>query len=217
MSKRRRSGEGQSDLTSFFQKGRGRAIAEPADAGGRIKPGVERRARNPRDCASKNIKLANAGDRASSQIPFVIRYAVRIQKSYELVSERFFLMMLFLSRNVILDFLNIRLADSERSITALPGKILQIGKHIMHPSARVSFEIAQNVRQRLIWSQFCKQMNVIFHAIDRQRNSTQSANRSADVFVKTRLMGVRDQRLAIFCGEDDVINQVRECLSHNSS
>jgi hypothetical protein len=28
-------------------------------------------------------------------------------------------------------------------------------------------------------------------------------------------MGVREQRLAIFRREDDMINQVRECLSHN--
>jgi hypothetical protein len=69
-----------------------------------------------------NAKPADAGDSASSQIPFVVLYAVRFQKPYELVSGRFFLMMLFLSRNVIPDFLNIRLTDSKCSVTALPGE-----------------------------------------------------------------------------------------------
>ena len=55
----------------------------------------------------KDVKPADAGDSASSQIPFVVLYAVRFQKSYELVSGRFFLMMLFLSRGSILDILNI--------------------------------------------------------------------------------------------------------------
>src|SRR5262245_3274856 len=144
------------------------AIAQPVDAGGRIKPGVERVSAEPQDVASKSIEPADAGDSALSQIPFVILYAVRFQKFYELVPGRFFLMMLFLSRNVIPDFLNIRLTDGERSVTALPGKILQVRKNIVHPSARVRLEIAQNVRQRLIRSEFCQQMNVILRAIDRQ-------------------------------------------------
>src|SRR5262245_22998228 len=147
---------------------RGCAIAQPADAGDRIEPGVERGSAEPQDSASKTVKPADAGGSASSQIPFVVLYAVRFQKSYELVSRRFFLMMLFLSRNVILYFLDIRLTDGERSVTALPGEIFQIGKHIMHPAARVRFEIAQNVRQRLIRPEFCQQMNMILRAIDRQ-------------------------------------------------
>src|SRR5215510_14558080 len=128
-------------------------MAQPADAGGRIKPGVERGSAEPQDSASKTVKPADAGDSALSQIPFVVLYAVRFQKTYELVSGRFFLMMLFLSRNVILYFLDIRLTDGERSVTALPGKILQVRKNIVHPSARVRLEMAEIVRECLIRSQ----------------------------------------------------------------
>src|SRR5262245_21825372 len=157
-----------------------------------------------------NAKPADAGDSAASQIPFVILYAVRFQKFSELVSERFFLMMLFLSRNVILYFFDIRLTDGECSVTALPGKILQVRKNIVHPSVRVRLEIAQNLRQRLIRSQLYQQMNVILRAIDRQLNPAQFTNRSADVIVEARLMSVRDQRLAVFRGENNVVNQVCE-------
>src|SRR5262249_44008916 len=91
----------------------------------------------PQEYGVSTHQAREAGDSASSQILFVVFDTVRFQKFYELVSERFFLMMLFLPRNIILHFLNVRLTDRERSVTALPGKILQIRKHISHPSARV--------------------------------------------------------------------------------
>ena len=75
---------------------RGRAIAQPADTGDRIEPSVERFRAKPKNSSSKTVKPADAGDSASPEIPFVVLYAVRFQKSYELVSGRFFLMMLFL-------------------------------------------------------------------------------------------------------------------------
>jgi hypothetical protein len=54
------------------------AIAQPADAGGGIEPGVERFSAEPQDLTPKTIKPADAGDSASSQISFVVFNSVRI-------------------------------------------------------------------------------------------------------------------------------------------
>jgi hypothetical protein len=50
----------------------------------------------------------------------------------------------------------------------LPQLIGTMSLASAHPSARVRFEITQYIRQCLIWSQLCQQMNVILCSIDRQ-------------------------------------------------
>ena len=52
-------------------------------------------------------------------------------------------------------------------------------------------------------------MNVVFRTVDAERDSTQAANRAADVIVKPNLILIGDQRAPVFGRKDKVINQVR--------
>ena len=60
------------------------------------------------------------GDRRASNESFVVFDSILLEELNELVPKRNLPMMLLLSRNVLAYALNMRLADSECTVTALP-------------------------------------------------------------------------------------------------
>jgi len=52
-----------------------------------------------------------------------------------------------------------------------------------------------------------QQMHMIGHAADAQRLSTQAAHHPTKIFVQARLLGLEDDGLTVFCGEDEVVEQ----------
>src|SRR4051794_16061946 len=84
----------------------------------------------------------------------------------------------------------------------------------MQPSGRICLQVAHHIRYRLVWPKLRENVNVIGHAVDRQQDTAETADRAADVFVEPRLYVSRDDRPPIFRREDNVIEEVRVRLGH---
>ena len=74
-------------------------------------------------------------------------------------------MMFLLLLNITLDGSHIRVANSKSCVTTLPGKISQLGKDIVHPSASIRFQIADDIGQRSVWTKLRQNMDMIFDAV----------------------------------------------------
>ena len=92
-------------------------------------------------------------------------------------------MMFFLACDLVSHRANLRGADRERTVSSLPGKVLQLRKHVMHPSAGVGLEVAQNVGKGLVRSQLCEDMHVVLSAVDCQKDAVLTAEYSPDVVI----------------------------------
>lgn len=79
----------------------------------------------------------------------------------------------------------------------------------MHPTGGIRFEIAENGRQRSVRPQLNKNVHMVGNTVYREQNAALSANDSADIFVKSFLIFIRDQRFAILRREHNMIDEIR--------
>jgi len=55
----------------------------------------------------------------------------------------------------------IGLAYCKGSITTLPRKVFESREYLMHPTARIRFQLPQDIGERTVRSKLCQQMKMI--------------------------------------------------------
>ena len=81
----------------------------------------------------KVLEPAERATALSSYIPFVVFNSIRLQELNEFIPKRNLIVMLLLVRNILAHMLDIRIADRECSVSALPGEVFDLPKNFMHP------------------------------------------------------------------------------------
>ena len=152
-------------------------------------------------------------DRSSVQIPIFVFHASLLQKLYQLLPKRLHTMMFRLVRDVFLHLRSCRRAHRERAVAFLPCKLPQLDL-LMHPHGRGLLQLPHEIGETMRGLQSNKQMHMIGYAADAFRESTESAYRSAQIFVQTFTLGSVNQWDAVLGGKHDVVMQSEKCRWH---
>jgi|SRR5882724_4067096 len=93
------------------------------------------------------------------------------QKRAQLILKRHPMMMFFLANDVMLYLLQIRVADREIRITALPFKIGLIRSLLFEPAVGHAFQFLHPLSLGYGAAKAAEQVHVIFHATDDKRRT----------------------------------------------
>jgi hypothetical protein len=131
--------------------------------------------------------------------------SVLSQKRSQFVLETHLLVVLLLTSDVAFHPIELRLADREVRVTALPLEVGIISALCLEPAIRDSFEFFHPLCLRDGSSETGKNMNVIFHATDQKRGTFQAFGHSAQVGMH-RFTGrvVSQERASFFGGENEM-------------
>jgi hypothetical protein len=133
---------------------------------------------------------------------------MRLQENFELLKKRDVSMMLFLSLDVTVDLGQHRLTHCERAVSFLPleaGAVLECSRD---PAGGIRFQFTNQLRDCLVLSQLCQDVNVVSGSVDDHRDSFFVANRAAEIFMRSGTNFCPQPGLASLCREDDVIEQI---------
>jgi hypothetical protein len=104
-------------------------------------------------------------------IPFIIRDIVAFEECPVFFLEGFCAVVFALLGNVLADSFDIRFRNGEGSITRLPGKCDEFLSLGFDPFRRGFFDILDNLTDGNCSSHVEKEMDVIFHRVDENRNA----------------------------------------------
>lgn len=124
-------------------------------------------------------------------------------------------MMDFLGFNVASRGLNEALADTEGGITGLPSEWL--AELFIHPSGGISLKVPDEIGKGEHGGKRRKNMHVILHAIDDQRDGADSMEDTAHIGHEARFELSGNHRLAVFGGEYDVDVDGIKCVCHGDA
>lgn len=143
----------------------------------------------------------------SIEIPLIVCDPRFLEKFDEFLAESLVPVVFLLVGDVFL-YGNLHgFAHREGGKTHLPPEGIQ-GHGFRNPDRRVLFQIPQEIGQAMGGFESDKEVHMIRHTTDTLRNPAQTADSTAEVFVKARALFRRDQRLAVFRREDDVVEQL---------
>lgn len=107
--------------------------------------------------------------------------AVLVQEFQVLLLERPLVMMLALMLNVMYDLGEIRFADSEGSVSILPGKTTRIRELFVNPFRRIAFEKLGDLTWREDSRSRHYDVNVVFNPANLQRRHSVLARDAAEI------------------------------------
>jgi hypothetical protein len=133
---------------------------------------------------------------------------MRLQENFEFLQKGNASMMFFLSLDVTVDLGQHRLTHRERAVSFLPLESRAVLECSRDPAGGIRFQFTNQLRDRLVLSQLCQDVNVVSGSVDDHRDSFFVANRAAEVLMRPRADFWREPRFASLCRKDDVIQQI---------
>ena len=146
--------------------------------------------------------------RVASQVTLINGQPMRPQQNFELLEKRNASVMFFLSLNVTAHLGHLRLTNRERTVTLLPRESRGILERPRNPGRRVSLDLANELRDRLVLPQFGQDMNMVRGSVHDQRDSVFTANGATEVFMNAWTNSGRQPWLATLRRKDNVIEQI---------
>src|SRR5258707_15863078 len=125
--------------------------------------------------------------------------------------------MLLLLLDVRGDLPDVRLADAEDSVSALPGKPGRPGGRLGDSARGAYLYLADHVGVGDRRRHFDEEMDVILHPTDRAQRPTLLPENAAEVGVETRFERRVDERCTLFRGENDVCKQTAIRVWHGEN
>ena len=111
---------------------------------------------------------------------------------------------------------DLRLADAERRVSALPREFGLLRKRLVNPIGRTSLDFANRFRDRNRRRQFGEKVDVVLDSVDEVQLPAELANDAAEVREEPRFKRGVDERLAIFRRVDDVREEVAVAVRHGA-
>ena len=108
------------------------------------------------------------------------------------------------------------MTDTESAIAGLPGKGFLVWKILVNPAGRICLQLAHQIRQRMFCRERCQNMNVIRRAVNDERLAVVCVDDAAEIGEKTRFQIRVEQWPAFFRAENNVRQQMGECVGHET-
>jgi len=156
-------------------------------------------------------------DRVASKVTLVKWQTMRLQQNLEFLEERNASMMFFLPLDVPVHFGQHRLAHRECAISFLPRKPRAVLECSRDPAGRVSLQLPDEFRDRLVRPKFCQDVNVVGSSVDDQRDSVFVPDCTAEVLMRSGAHFWRQPGFAPLRREDDVIEQIAIGGTHSDA
>ena len=125
--------------------------------------------------------------------------------------------MFFLSFDVTIDLGQHRLTYRERAVSLLPLESRRVFKCSRDPAGGIRLQFTNQLRDCLVLSQLCQDVNVVDRSVDDHRDSFFIANRAAEIFMRSGTNLCRQPRLAPLCRKDYVIEQIAIGGTHSNA
>ncbi len=148
-------------------------------------------------------------------ISFVAFDFIAVQERPEFVLEGNLLMVLALIPNILAEVINPRLSCGERAIASLPVKLRQPSVLRAQPVVGTGLELPDCVAQRDCTPEEEKRMDVLGLGVDFDRLAAQPMEGPTHVGMEVGAEVIRQARLPVFGGEDEVSIYLGERLWHS--
>ena len=112
------------------------------------------------------------------------------------------LVMLFLASNVFCHCSDAGFADTEHSVSSLPGEIR--APLLVNPTRGICFDDTSDFSRRVRWANAREHVHMIGRAVDHQRSSIHLADDAAEIGEQFWLKFGLDQRSALVPAENQV-------------
>ena len=157
------------------------------------------------------------GNPVALQVAFIKRQTMRFQDNSEFLKKRNAAMMFFLPLDILAYLRHLRFTHRERPISLLPRESRGLRECLRNPAGRVSLDLADELRDRLVLPQFRQDMNMVRSSVDDQRDSFFIADGAAQVLMNARADWGCQPWFAALCRKNDVIEQVAIGGTHNGA
>jgi hypothetical protein len=171
----------------------------------------------PQSKASRTLVSFRDSTKFHSPMMFCLKEVSRIkldivsnQHCSIFVFKGYLLVMALLLLNLILDHFNLRITDSECTISLLPLEMTGSEFLRVHPCRRAALQFSNHCTYADRWRKVSKNMDVVGNSTDLDEMTGLLSNDAADVSVEAFLKSWRDQQATVLCAKHDVVCQFCE-------
>ncbi len=159
---------------------------------------------DPQAPTGRNKHRADSGGSVPN-VTLVDLHAVLATQRAKLVLKRHLAMMLFLRRDIIANLFDIRLANGERAVSALPVKVPVTWSLFLHPFRRTLLRFFHKPRDGDSAGQIAQDVNVILDAVDEDGFASDVLHHARHVSVQAGAeFRVFEKWNAVLRAEDDM-------------
>jgi hypothetical protein len=148
------------------------------------------------------------------QIPLVKFHSVFSEERAQLILKRHLAMMHLLVIDVLDQSIHIRRSNRKRPITTLPRELRRRGRLSLEPFGRGCFQPFYQLRHIRRPRKTNREMHMVRHSTNAITFAFQIAGNGSQICVERRPYRTIENRLSIFCAENDVNQNKRERLRH---